>query len=101
MVRSTANGKASANNVIPGMKILSPVFTGLLLSPFLANPSIPGPNLTFCLLAITGDSTNFVHVFVSTLETVTLSPSETPAFFLIIPSILMMSRLTSSGLLRQ
>ena len=101
VVWTTANGSASANNVIPGMKILSPATTGRLFRPLLANPSMPGPNLTFCLFAITGDKTSFVHTFASTLETVTLSPRLTPAFFLMIPSTLIMSIFASSGLLLQ
>ena len=61
LVCTIAKGRASANKVIPGMKILSPATTGLLLSPLRAKPSIPGPNLTFCCLAITGLNTNLVH----------------------------------------
>ena len=101
LVWTIAKGNASANNVIPGMNILSPATTGLLLSPLRAKPSIPGPNLTFCCLAITGLSTNLVQGWVSTLEIETRSPKLTPAFFLIIPSILITPKLASSGLQRQ
>ena len=100
-VDTTANGRASANKVIPGMKILSPTTTGLFARPLLAKPSIPGPNFTFCLLAITGERTSFAHSLASIFLTVTRSPSETPAFFLIMPSILIRSRSASSGLQRQ
>ena len=101
VVCSTANGNASAKRVIPGIKILSPATTGLLFRPLLANPSMPGPNFTFCLFAITGDRTSFVQTFASTFETDTLSPRLTPAFFLMIPSTLIMSILASSGRLLQ
>ena len=101
VVCTTANGSASAKRVIPGMKILSPCTTGRFCRPRRAKPSIPGPNFTFCLLAITGDMTSFLHSSASTFETVTLSRRLTPAFFLIIPSILMIAILLSSGLLRQ
>ena len=49
-VWTTAKGKASAKRVMPGMKMRSPATTGRLARPRLANPSMPGPNLTFCLL---------------------------------------------------
>ncbi len=93
-----AKGKASAKRVIPGMKILSPATTGLLFSPLRAKPSIPGPNLTFCLEAMTGESVNLVHGFASTLRMVTLEPNWEPAFLRIIPSTRMTPRLASSGL---
>ena len=80
------------------MNILSPATTGLLLRPLRANPSIPGPNLTFCCLAITGLSTSLWQGCVSTFFMSTLSPKLTPAFFRIIPSTLITPRLASSGL---
>ena len=80
------------------MKILSPATTGLLFRPLLANPSIPGPNRTFCCFAITGLRTSLVHGSTSTLRISALSPRLTPAFFLIIPSTLITPRLASSGL---
>ena len=86
---------------MPGMNILSPDTTGRLFRPLRANPSIPGPKRTFCCLAITGESTSFSHSDTSTLLIFTLSPSDTAAFFRIIPSILMTPRFASSGLHRQ
>ena len=80
------------------MKILSPATTGLLLRPRRAKPSIPGPNLTFCCFAITGESTNFSHFFTSTFRISTLSPRLTPAFFRIIPSTRITPKFASSGL---
>ena len=98
LVETIANGRASANRVIPGMNILSPATTGLLLSPLRANPSIPGPNLTFCCLAMTGLRTSLWHGCVSTFLMSTLSPRLTPAFLRMIPSTLITPRLASSGL---
>ena len=79
------------------MNILSPDTTGLLLRPRRAKPSIPGPNLTFCCLAITGLRINLEQGWASTFLTVTLSPRETLAFLRIIPSIRITPRLASSG----
>ena len=62
---------------------------------------MPGPNLTFCLFAMTGEMVSFVQVLASTLRTVTRSPRLTPAFLRMIPSMRMMSILASSGRLRQ
>ena len=62
---------------------------------------MPGPNFTFCLLAMTGDRMSLVHSFASTLLTVTRSPRLTPAFFRMIPSTRMISIFASSGRLRQ
>ena len=98
LVCTIANGRASAKRVIPGMKILSPATTGLLFSPLLANPSIPGPNRTFCCFAITGLRISLVHGSMSTFRISALSPRLTPAFFLMIPSTLITPRLASSGL---
>ena len=98
VVCTIANGRASAKRVIPGMKIRSPATTGLLFRPLLANPSIPGPNRTFCCFAITGLRTSLVHDSISTFLISALSPRLTPAFFLIIPSTLITPRFASSGL---
>ena len=100
LVLTIWKGRASANKVIPGMKILSPDTTGLLFSPLLAKPSIPGPNLTFCCFAITGERTSFSHSVTSTFRMLTLSPRDTDAFFRIIPSIRITPKLASSGLHR-
>ena len=100
-VAITAKGRASVNSVMPGMKIRSPAMTGRLARPRLAKPSIPGPNLTFCLLAITGEMVSLVQGLASTFRTVTRSPRLTPAFLRMMPSTRMMSIFASSGRLRQ
>ena len=101
LVETIANGRASANSVMPGMNMRSPATTGRLFRPRRAKPSMPGPKRTFCCLAITGLSTRRWHGWVSTLVMLTLSPRLTPAFFLMIPSILITPRLASSGRQRQ
>ena len=98
LVETIANGNASANKVIPGINILSPATTGRLFRPLLAKPSIPEPNFTFCCFAITGLNMSLSQSEASTLFIVTRSPSPTPAFFRIIPSIRITPRFASSGL---
>ena len=96
-VLNMMNGRNPPISAMLGITMESPLTNGLLSRPFLKSSSTPWPNLTLFPAGIFGATVIFVANCTFALDTTTLSPIDTPAFDLTMPSIEIVPFPSSSG----